>query len=105
MTLPELLELQKQPQSAHKTLQLPVTFMLDAPIVRRVLLMGDFTDWEAGARPLTRDDNGVWRIEIALRPGRYRYAYLVDGAWVADPTCGEFETDASGNYVGVFHVR
>ncbi|MEO7962666.1 MAG: hypothetical protein ABIT38_02020 [Gemmatimonadaceae bacterium] len=54
---------------------------------RQVSLAGDFNGWNAAALPMLRDaDAGVWRIRIALPPGRHTYSYVVDGTrWVIDP--------------------
>ena len=65
----------------------PVQFMLVAPRATTVSLVGDFNDWQAGATPMTGTvADGLWSVTVPLTPGRYRYAFLVDGAtWVPDP--------------------
>jgi Carbohydrate-binding module 48 (Isoamylase N-terminal domain) len=65
----------------------PVQFMLVAPNASRVSLVGDFNDWQAGATPMAGTvADGLWTVTVPLAPGRYRYAFLVDGAtWVPDP--------------------
>ncbi len=51
-----------------------------------VVLVGDFNDWNAGATPLRRTGDGVWTALVPLSPGRYRYAFMVDGTrWTPDP--------------------
>lgn len=62
-------------------------FVLVAPHARSVAVVGDFNDWDLSATPLVREDgDGVWWVAIPLPPGRYRYAFLVDGAtWRSDP--------------------
>jgi 1,4-alpha-glucan branching enzyme len=44
---------------------------------RRVELAGDFTQWTF--TPAQRAANGVWYVDLAVAPGRYRYAFRVDG--------------------------
>lgn len=65
----------------------PVQFMLVAPNASRVSLVGDFNDWQASATPMAGTvADGLWTVTVPLAPGRYRYAFLVDGAtWVPDP--------------------
>jgi hypothetical protein len=65
----------------------PARFVLVAPTASAVALVGDFNDWSADATPLTADaSGGLWTVTIPLEPGRYRYAFLVDGAvWTPDP--------------------
>ena len=61
--------------------------MLVAPSATMVSLVGDFNDWEAAATPMEGTvTDGLWTVTVPLAPGRYRYAFLVDGAsWVPDP--------------------
>jgi hypothetical protein len=64
-----------------------IRFVLYARDAGRVALVGDFNGWDASATPLRRAATaGVWTVEVPLVPGRYTYAFLVDGTrWVADP--------------------
>ena len=69
----------RRPEPGH-----PVRFALQAPASRQVSLVGDFNDWSQEAAPLRQGD-GEWFVTLRLRPGRYRYSFLVDGQrWVAD---------------------
>jgi hypothetical protein len=63
-------------------------FVMVAPAAGSVSLVGDFNDWSAAATPMQRvAGHGVWSITIPLNPGRYRYAFLVDGTtWFGDPS-------------------
>jgi hypothetical protein len=62
-------------------------FVLVAPGAASVAVVGDFNDWSLSATPLARQaGDGVWWVTVPLRPGRYRYAFVVDGAsWRRDP--------------------
>jgi 1,4-alpha-glucan branching enzyme len=62
-----------------------VTFSIIAPAGRSVTVVGDFTDWQSDRVELSPHAAGVWQATIRLKPGRYRYAFLVDHAvWRAD---------------------
>jgi hypothetical protein len=65
----------------------PVRFLLVAPNATTVSLVGDFNDWQAGVTPMEGTvAAGLWTVTVPLAPGRYRYAFLVDGAtWMPDP--------------------
>jgi hypothetical protein len=63
-----------------------VEFALRTPADSSVTLVGDFNDWNTAATPLHRDGD-VWTVTVPLRPGRYRYTFIVDGTgWRRDPT-------------------
>lgn len=53
---------------------------------RSVAVAGDFNGWAVDASRMTRGPDGVWRIRLALPPGRYQYVFIVDDEqWIADP--------------------
>ena len=58
-----------------------VTFSLKAPRAKKVILMGDFNGWDAGAHPMKKDRDGLWKVAVALPPGRYEFKFFVDGRW------------------------
>lgn len=64
-----------------------VRLKLVAPTSSRVVVVGDFNNWDPAATPLqSTGRHGVWTVELRLKPGRYHYTYLVDGQkWVRDP--------------------
>ena len=61
-------------------------FVLVAPEASTVTIVGDFNDWSMSATPLERaPGDGVWYVTVPLAPGRYRYAFVVNGAiWRSD---------------------
>lgn len=75
----------------------PVRFVLYSPGSRHVSLVGDFNDWQPQQDALTDSNaNGVWTIEVPLKPGRYQYKFVVDGNWVADPDAPAYTVDGFG---------
>jgi 1,4-alpha-glucan branching enzyme len=50
---------------------------------RQVMLAGEFNNWSAQA--LECDAQGTWQLQLPMQAGRYRYRYVVDGAWINDP--------------------
>ncbi|HEY7395417.1 MAG TPA: isoamylase early set domain-containing protein [Gemmatimonadaceae bacterium] len=73
---------------------------------RTVSLVGDFNGWRAEATPLApAGSKRAWVVSLPLAPGRYEYAFIVDGKrWVADPyaptRADDFDTDSSILSVG-----
>jgi Glycogen recognition site of AMP-activated protein kinase len=65
----------------------PIVFELDAPNARSVQVLGDFNQWSRRGNAMQRGTDGRWRTTALLTPGRYIYAYLVDGQrFRSDPT-------------------
>lgn len=63
-----------------------VEFTYSDPGAGSVSLVGEFNSWSATATPMTKDDEGVWRVIVSLAPGAHEYKYIVNGSeWVADP--------------------
>lgn len=74
----------------------PVAFALAAPQARQVFLAGEMTGWDAGKRPMVRDADGVWRLQLDLAPGQWLYKFVVDGRWVHDPATPDHDADGQG---------
>lgn len=84
----------------------PVSFHFTAPDASSVYLAGDFNGWadnKDGAvsdskYAMMKGDDGVWKTDATLTPGRHSYKFVVDGSrWENDPATSE--KDSSGNSV------
>jgi len=75
-----------------------VRFVLAAPNVSRVTLVGDFNGWDADATPMRWDAAArAWTTVVELPAGRYVYAFVLDGRrWVADPSAPLAPEDGFG---------
>ena len=74
-----------------------IPFVLTAPHAARVTVVGDFNDWDPHATPLERLSADAWGVVLPLRPGRYRYAFVLDGShWIADPAAPQSSDDDFG---------
>ena len=60
-------------------------FFCDAPQAEKVLLVGDFNDWNPRATPMARQPDGRWMASLELTHGYHEYFFLVDGKPVLDP--------------------
>lgn len=67
-----------------------VTFRLNAPETRKVIVAGDFTTREGkdiGFGEMTRNEQGVWEFTTPpLRSELYSYTFVVDGVRMCDPS-------------------
>ncbi len=80
-----------------------VLFMLPAKDAKVVSVVGSFSEWEP--IPLSDDNHdGIWTTEIPLAPGRYEYAFIIDGRWFGqDPSADEY-VRSFGEYSSVRYV-
>jgi Glycogen recognition site of AMP-activated protein kinase len=58
----------------------PIVFEFNAPAAQSVQVLGDFNQWSRSTQTMQRSADGRWRVTTLLPPGRYVYAFLVDGA-------------------------
>lgn len=82
-------------------------FVLVAPQAATVSLVGDFNDWDSTRTPMRplRADGPVWSAVVPLRPGRYHYAFLINGSrWLADPAAPAASDDGFGSPSSVVTV-
>jgi len=54
---------------------------------RSVAVAGSFNSWQP--EPATQTGDGAWVKELAVKPGRYEYLFVVDGQWCPDPNARE----------------
>ncbi len=66
-----------------------VRFNLYAPEAERVILAGDFNNWDVNNLLMKKDKKGAWEASFALSPGKYEYRFRVDGVWHDDPNTHE----------------
>jgi AMP-activated protein kinase-like protein len=83
----------------------PVEFVLRTAADSTVALVGDFNDWNPRATPLRPTSDSVWSVVVPLRPGRYRYTFVVDGTrWSRDPSAPKALEDDFGRPTSVITV-
>jgi 1,4-alpha-glucan branching enzyme len=61
-----------------------VEFRFFRPDAQRVVLTGDFNDWNRSGLKMTRTSDGYWLSQLRLPPGFYQFRYLADGKWYLD---------------------
>ena len=72
-----------------------VLFRFEAP-ARRVCVSGDFNAWSPETHCLAGAGE-TWTLRFCLPPGRYRYAFILDGEhWIPDPRAYLQVTDDFG---------
>ena len=64
-----------------------VEFLIKAPEVEEIYLVGDFNRWDTHSVPMKKDKHGIWSAEMRLFPGRYEYKIFSDRAWMENVPC------------------
>ncbi len=83
-----------------------VTFRVFMPRAASVAVAGNFTDWNAGAMAMTREDTGWWTLRVPIEAGDHEFAYLIDGhRWLADFAAHGLRRDQYGAWVSLLTVE
>jgi len=82
-------------------------FSVEAPGAQRISVVGDFNGWRTDEIFLSDiTGQGHFAVTLPLRPGRYAYMFLVDGAaWVTDPHATAYRDDGFGNRNAVVTIE
>lgn len=70
-----------------------VEFAIYLPEISNLSLVGTFNDWNPEHDFPVKGEDGIFRLRMRLRPGRYLYKYIADGKWILD----RFNPDARYN--------
>lgn len=73
-----------------------VTFFYGNPRASEVLVAGDFTNWQAGALPMTKGDNGFTLVKTFPAGTTVKYKFISDGNWTTDLKAPDFVDDGFG---------
>lgn len=68
-----------------------------------VRLEGDFNAWQS--EPMLRGEDHLWYRTVELKPGMYRYRFVVDGQPRLDPNARLKATDDGGRPASLLRVR
>jgi len=82
-----------------------VEFVYVNPSAQNVFVAGNFNEWNPSRDALSKDKKGVWRLVLPLKPGHHQYKFVVDGAWLADPTNTTTADDGFGGVNSVIEVK
>lgn len=74
--------------------------------IRKVNLVGDFTDWQKNKLLFVEIRPGVWRVDIPLlSAGQYQYKFFVDDTlWTEDPLNPHKTADSFGGMNNILHI-
>jgi hypothetical protein len=81
-----------------------IHFELTDAKAKRVCIAGTFNDWHPDASEMIAVGDGMWRKDLSLSPGEYEYRFVIDGKWVADPSCPIQRSNGLGENNSVLRV-
>jgi Carbohydrate-binding module 48 (Isoamylase N-terminal domain). len=81
-----------------------VNFICNAPQAKEVSLLGDFNQWNPGANPMKQMPDRSWFLQMELKHGHHRYAFLVDGVLTLDPRAQGVTRNDKGERVSLVPV-
>jgi 1,4-alpha-glucan branching enzyme len=70
-----------------------------------VFVAGSFNNWNPTQYRLRDNpDSGIYKISLALPPGRHEYKFVVNGEWRLDPNCPDWLPNSMGTINSVVSV-
>jgi chromosome partitioning protein len=82
----------------------PARFVYEAPNAKSVFVTGSFNDWSLDDTCRLQEKDGRWELEIPLKPGLYKYQFIVDGIWREDPFNSRKERNSFGDVNSLIEV-
>ncbi|MBF0510891.1 MAG: AAA family ATPase [Candidatus Omnitrophica bacterium] len=83
----------------------PTAFVLNAPDAKSVYVTGSFNDWSLDESCRMSNSEGVWNLRLNLKPGLYKYQFIVDGKWQQDPQNTRKERNSFGDINSLVEVK
>jgi 1,4-alpha-glucan branching enzyme len=81
-----------------------VNFICNAPLAKSVSLVGDFNQWDPAAHPMNQMPDRSWLLQVELKHGHHRYAFLIDGVLSIDPRAQGITRNDKGQRVSLVPV-
>lgn len=81
-----------------------INFICHAPQAKSVSVIGDFNKWDPTAHPMKQMPDRSWLLQVELRHGHHRYAFLVDGMLTLDPHAQGVTRNDKGERVSLVPV-
>lgn len=72
---------------------------------QKVVISGNFNNWNPYELEMKREPGGLWKIRIYLPKGTYYYQFIVDDEITPDPLNPRTIRDKHGNIVNVLEVN
>ncbi|MCA9398209.1 MAG: AAA family ATPase [Candidatus Omnitrophica bacterium] len=80
------------------------TFIIEASGAKSVYVTGSFNDWSLDDTCRLKQKDGRWETTLPLKPGTYKYQFIVDGVWKEDPANPKKERNSFGDINSLIEV-
>jgi len=80
-------------------------FTIKARNAKSVYVTGSFNDWSLDDSCRLKQVGERWETEIPLKPGVYKYQFIVDGIWMEDPDNPSKERNSFGDVNSLIEVQ
>jgi len=84
-TMPDLKTKMQEMIKEHMPKMPEVVFKVAAPEAKEVYVAGEFNNWQLDDNSRMVRQNDAWVKKVSLKPGAYRYRFVLDGNWTEDP--------------------
>jgi 1,4-alpha-glucan branching enzyme len=81
-----------------------INFICHAPQAKTVSVIGDFNEWNPAAHTMKQMPDHSWLLQVELKHGHHRYAFLVDGVLTLDPHAQGITRNDKGERVSLVPV-
>jgi 1,4-alpha-glucan branching enzyme len=81
-----------------------ITFSLNNPEAEKVILVGNFNNWNESTHQMKKYKEGVWKKIVMMTPGRCEYKFLVDGHWMLDPNNDQKCSNCFGSFNNFLNI-
>ena len=81
-----------------------LNFICNAPQAKSVAVVGDFNQWNPASHAMKQMPDKTWLLNIELKHGHHRYAFLVDGVLTLDPKAQGITRNDKGERVSLVPV-
>jgi 1,4-alpha-glucan branching enzyme len=82
-----------------------IEFRVKAPSANWVGIAGDFNAWNPSSLTAKKDKVGIWKAVAEVSKGTHEYKFVIDGAWIADPSCSRRTVNSFGSENSVLVVK
>ena len=83
----------------------PTRFSIGAADAKSVYVTGSFNDWSLDDSCRMAKNGEGWEVSVSLKPGIYKYQFIIDGVWIEDMNNPRKERNSFGDINSIVEVK